>query len=71
MAKKDVTYRPMFGYEDASRRVTSISKFIDEGTRKDALITELRAKLSAFEAQEEKRRVAAREGMRKRRADAK
>ena len=74
MAKtRDVTFRPMYGFTDTadvSKRVHSISAKapISEDEAKDKLIAQLRASLAALEAKEEKRRIAAREGMRKKRA---
>ncbi len=64
--KKEITYRPMFGYEDVSRKITPIEKLREED--KDETIRQLRASLALLEAKDEKRRTVARETMRKKRA---
>ena len=70
MAKKEITFRPMFGFTDRPPTQTlaeATRKYRDEPS-KDQIIAELRAKIAELEAKEEKRRIASRESMRKKRA---
>ena len=80
MTKKELTYRPMFGF-DASKpikRIPPVYHVPDFGSlpgppkrepSKDEVIADLRAKLAVYEAREAKRRESARKGMKKKRAN--
>ena len=68
MTKKEINFRPMFGFDSPKQSLAALLRESRDTPSKDEIIAELRAKLAVYEAREAKRRESAKAGMKKLRA---